>query len=199
MASLVPATTDVVTTDDGVALAASVTPSINDAPTLVLVHGFGGAKEDFADHVEALARHHRVVTFDLRGHGQSDAPDEPSAYSLDRLAADVLAVADCVRARHLPAARSLDGRHGGAPGGARPPRPSRRARAHGHVRGPSTRHRHRPRALRRRRRHGERHDRAAPPARRGRPVGVGRAPSASSPNGPASASTAITSGRRCRR
>ena len=94
MASLVPATTDVVTTDDGIALAASVTPSLNDAPTLVLVHGFGGAKEDFADHVQALARHHRVVTFDLRGHGQSDAPDDPSAYSLDRLAADVVAVAD---------------------------------------------------------------------------------------------------------
>ena len=166
-----------VTTDDGVALATSVTPSNNDAPTLLLVHGFGGAKEDFADHVEALARHHRVVTFDLRGHGESDAPDEPSAYSLDRLAADVLAVADALRARQLPAARALDGRHGRAPGGARPPRPSRRARAHGHVRralrpastpiscasAPSV-------AVR------ERHDRAAPAPRRGRPVGVGRAP-----------------------
>ena len=38
-----------------------------DAPGLLLVHGFGGAKEDFADHLAALARGHRVVTFDLRG------------------------------------------------------------------------------------------------------------------------------------
>jgi pimeloyl-ACP methyl ester carboxylesterase len=94
MAKLEPATSEFVTTDDGVALATSVTASYHDAPTLLLVHGFGGAKEDFADHVEALARHHRVVAFDLRGHGESGAPDDPSAYSLDRLAADVVAVAD---------------------------------------------------------------------------------------------------------
>jgi 3-oxoadipate enol-lactonase len=94
MAWLETATTAFITTDDGVALATSVTRSRDDAPTLLLVHGFGGAKEDFADHVDALARHHRVVVFDLRGHGESGAPDEPSAYSLDRLGADVLAVAD---------------------------------------------------------------------------------------------------------
>jgi pimeloyl-ACP methyl ester carboxylesterase len=82
-----------VTTDDGVRLAASMTWSNDDAPGLVLVHGFGGAKEDFADHVEALAREQRVVVFDHRGHGESDAPDEASAYSINRLTADTLAVA----------------------------------------------------------------------------------------------------------
>jgi pimeloyl-ACP methyl ester carboxylesterase len=56
------------------------------------VHGIGGAKEDFADHVEAFAADHRVVAFDHRGHGASDAPDDPAAYSLDRLAADTRAV-----------------------------------------------------------------------------------------------------------
>jgi pimeloyl-ACP methyl ester carboxylesterase len=92
------ATSAFITTDDGVALALSVTEaeSGHDAPTLVLVHGFGGAKEDFADHVVALAREHRVVSFDLRGHGESGAPDAPSAYSLDRLAADVVSVADAL-------------------------------------------------------------------------------------------------------
>jgi pimeloyl-ACP methyl ester carboxylesterase len=96
MAGLEAATTAFVTTDDGVALATSVTRCRNDSPTLLLVHGFGGAKEDFADHVEALARDHHVVAFDLRGHGESGAPDQPSAYSLDRLGADVLAVADAL-------------------------------------------------------------------------------------------------------
>jgi pimeloyl-ACP methyl ester carboxylesterase len=67
-------------------------------PTLVLVHGFGGAKEDFADHLDALAARFHVVTFDHRGHGESDAPDEPGAYSLDRLATDTLAVVDAVGA-----------------------------------------------------------------------------------------------------
>src|SRR2546430_11933747 len=80
-----------VTTDDGVGLATVVAGS-PEAPGLLLVHGIGGAKEDFADHVEGFARDHRVVVFDHRGHGESDAPDDPAAYSLDRLAADTLAV-----------------------------------------------------------------------------------------------------------
>jgi 2-succinyl-6-hydroxy-2,4-cyclohexadiene-1-carboxylate synthase len=96
MAGLETATSVFITTDDGVELALSVieAESREHAPTLILVHGFGGAKEDFADHVDALARDHHVVRFDLRGHGESGAPDAPSAYSLDRLAADVLSVAD---------------------------------------------------------------------------------------------------------
>jgi pimeloyl-ACP methyl ester carboxylesterase len=81
-----------VTVDDGVGLE-TVVEGPADAPGLLLVHGFGGAKEDFADHVGVLARDHRVVTFDHRGHGASDAPTDPGAYSLDRLAADTLAVA----------------------------------------------------------------------------------------------------------
>src|SRR5262245_34024535 len=76
MAGLGDSTTIFVTTDDGVPLATSVRESdrSTDAPTLLLVHGFGGAKEDFADHVDALAREHRVVSFDHRGHGASGAP-----------------------------------------------------------------------------------------------------------------------------
>jgi 3-oxoadipate enol-lactonase len=82
-----------VTMDDGVTL------EVTDAgrgPALLLVHGFGGAKEDFADHIDALAARHRVVTFDLRGHGESDDPTDVSAYSLDRMAADVTGVADAL-------------------------------------------------------------------------------------------------------
>ncbi len=70
-------------------------------PTLLLVHGFGGAKEDFADQVEALAARYHVVTFDHRGHGESDGPSDASAYSLDRLAADTVAVADAVGAEQF--------------------------------------------------------------------------------------------------
>jgi pimeloyl-ACP methyl ester carboxylesterase len=80
-------------TDDGVTLAAVVEGS---GPGLLLVHGFGGAKEDFADHVPALARDHTVVTFDHRGHGESDKPADLAAYSLERLRADTMQVADAV-------------------------------------------------------------------------------------------------------
>ena len=82
-----------ITTDDGISLAVEVT---GDGPGLLLVHGFGGAKEDFADHVPALASDHTVAVFDHRGHGSSDKPDDPAAYSLERLADDVVEVADAL-------------------------------------------------------------------------------------------------------
>ena len=82
-----------ITTDDGIGLETEV---VGTGPGLLLVHGFGGAKEDFADHVPALARDHTVVTFDHRGHGDSDQPEDPAAYSLERLAADIVQVADGV-------------------------------------------------------------------------------------------------------
>jgi pimeloyl-ACP methyl ester carboxylesterase len=65
-------------------------------PGLVLVHGFGGAKEDFTDHFDALAREHTVVALDHRGHGESDKPNDLAAYSLERLESDVVQVADAV-------------------------------------------------------------------------------------------------------
>ena len=80
-----------ITTSDGVGLAVEMSGS---GPGLLLVHGFGGAKEDFADHVPVLTRDHTVVVFDHRGHGASDKPAERTAYSFDRLASDVLDVAD---------------------------------------------------------------------------------------------------------
>jgi pimeloyl-ACP methyl ester carboxylesterase len=82
-----------IATDDGVELAVEVD---GDGPGLLLVHGLGGAKEDFGDHIATLARDHTVVIFDHRGHGASDKPDDPAMYSLERLAADTLQVADAV-------------------------------------------------------------------------------------------------------
>lgn len=87
-----------VVTDDGVGLEVVERGS---GPTLVLVHGFGGAKEDFSEQLDALSARHHVVTFDHRGHGESDSPTDPVAYTMDRLAQDTLAVADAVGADHL--------------------------------------------------------------------------------------------------
>jgi pimeloyl-ACP methyl ester carboxylesterase len=80
-----------VRTDDGVTLAAEVDGS---GPGLLLVHGFGGAQEDFADHISTLARDYTVVTFDHRGHGASDKPADVASYSFERLRADTMQVAD---------------------------------------------------------------------------------------------------------
>jgi pimeloyl-ACP methyl ester carboxylesterase len=80
-------------TDDGVGLAVE---RLGSGPPFLLLHGFTGAKEDFADHAARFAERFTVVTFDHRGHGASDRPDRVDAYSLERLAADALAVADAL-------------------------------------------------------------------------------------------------------
>lgn len=84
--------------NDGVGLAVEV---VGDGPGLLLVHGLGGAKEDFADHVPTLAHDHTVVIFDHRGHGASDKPTDPAAYSFARLVDDTIAVADAAGLDHF--------------------------------------------------------------------------------------------------
>jgi 3-oxoadipate enol-lactonase len=49
---------------------------------VVLTHGLGGRLEFFAPHVDALASHHRVLRWDLRGAGGSDKPAGPYAPAL---------------------------------------------------------------------------------------------------------------------
>jgi pimeloyl-ACP methyl ester carboxylesterase len=64
---------------------------------LLLIHGFTGAKEDFATLMEPLAAHGwHAAAPDLRGHGASDGPADGDAYSLDVFVADVLGLADAL-------------------------------------------------------------------------------------------------------
>src|SRR5919202_3166491 len=67
-------------------------------PTVLLVAGFTGSKEDFAPLLSPLARAGvRAVAVDQRGQYESPGPDDPAAFSLDVLAADVLAVGRVLR------------------------------------------------------------------------------------------------------
>lgn len=61
---------------------------------IVLVHGFMGAKEDWSAQLSAFSRTHRLLTFDHRGHGASEAPNDDSAYTVDHLLADTHALID---------------------------------------------------------------------------------------------------------
>ena len=61
--------------------------------TVLLVPGWTGSKEDFIALLEPLAAlGWTVVTYDQRGQYESAGPDDESAYSLPRLAADLLEV-----------------------------------------------------------------------------------------------------------
>ena len=61
-------------------------------PTIVLTHGLASSSATWQAQVLALATSSRVVTWDLRGHGQSGSPDGP--YRLEDLAADLRDVLD---------------------------------------------------------------------------------------------------------
>jgi pimeloyl-ACP methyl ester carboxylesterase len=63
---------------------------------VVLIHGFTGTAEGnwFTNGVaEALAKNHRVVALDCRGHGKSDKPHDSAMYG-DRLWKDVIELMD---------------------------------------------------------------------------------------------------------
>jgi 3-oxoadipate enol-lactonase len=53
---------------------------------LLFIHGLGSSGRDWELQVAFFSPHYRVVTFDLRGHGQSDHP--PGPYSIRLFAAD---------------------------------------------------------------------------------------------------------------
>ena len=62
---------------------------------VMLVHGFTANAEEVAGVVEPLAElGWHAVAPDLRGHGRSDRPTDAGAYSLELMAADVVALAD---------------------------------------------------------------------------------------------------------
>ncbi len=77
---------------DGVELAWDRVGTSADGVPLVLCHGFSGSSHDFALHVEHLARSREVVVVDHRGHGASTKLGRLDGYSIDRLAADLMAL-----------------------------------------------------------------------------------------------------------
>jgi 3-oxoadipate enol-lactonase len=63
-------------------------------PPLVLVMGLGGDSTAWPFQVAAFAEQHRVLVFDNRGTGQSDAPDVP--YTTRGMAEDLLGLLDAL-------------------------------------------------------------------------------------------------------
>jgi pimeloyl-ACP methyl ester carboxylesterase len=73
---------------------------------ILLTHGFAATSAMFVDTARALAHAFRVVTWDLRGHGASDSPDDPSLYSSQLVMGDMVALLD-----HLDIERAVVGGH----------------------------------------------------------------------------------------
>jgi pimeloyl-ACP methyl ester carboxylesterase len=63
-------------------------------PPLVFVHGYTGDITDWRHQLPAFAPSFRVLIFDLRGHGSSEASTDRSLYSIGHFADEVEAVID---------------------------------------------------------------------------------------------------------
>lgn len=67
-------------------------------PAILLLHGGGGGQSRQSWHevgyVAQLKNEFKVITMDIRGHGDSDKPTNPAAYAIETMCHDILLVAD---------------------------------------------------------------------------------------------------------
>src|SRR5262245_2509517 len=71
-----------------------------DGPPLILTHGYSSTSAMWQGQVAALSKRHKLVQWDMRGHGQSDYPEDPAAYSEAATVGDIKALLDEVGAEH---------------------------------------------------------------------------------------------------
>ena len=83
-------------TRDGVAIHYEVHGS---GPTMLLSHGYSATTAMWRPQVEGLSRDFRIVAWDMRGHGESDSPDDPGAYSEAATVGDMAAILDALGVR----------------------------------------------------------------------------------------------------
>lgn len=84
-------------TKDGTRIAYDID---GDGPPILLLHGGSMSRATWREvgYVDRLKGYFRVITMDIRGHGESDRPLEIDAHNIDTLCQDILAVADACQA-----------------------------------------------------------------------------------------------------
>jgi pimeloyl-ACP methyl ester carboxylesterase len=73
--------------------------AVNDVgagPPVVLLHGLACGKRMWFHQIRALRGRFRVIAYDQRGHGQTDAPSAATDYSAAHLARDLVGVLDAL-------------------------------------------------------------------------------------------------------
>ncbi|OGP90796.1 MAG: hypothetical protein A2157_04920 [Deltaproteobacteria bacterium RBG_16_47_11] len=65
-----------------------------EAPVVMLCHSLGSSLGMWHPQMETLESNFRVLRYDIRGHGKSDAPKDP--YTLELLGEDVIGLLDAL-------------------------------------------------------------------------------------------------------
>jgi pimeloyl-ACP methyl ester carboxylesterase len=79
---------------DGVSIYYERHGSRTGAPTILLSHGYSATSGMWAGQVKSLGDRYEIITWDMRGHGKSDSPDDPSLYSEHHTVEDMTAILD---------------------------------------------------------------------------------------------------------
>ncbi|MGE5595589.1 MAG: alpha/beta fold hydrolase [Hyphomicrobiales bacterium] len=61
---------------------------------ILLTHGYSATAQMWRGQVAPLTANYRLITWDMRGHGQTDSPDDPAAYSEAATVDDMAAILD---------------------------------------------------------------------------------------------------------
>lgn len=67
-------------------------------PTVLLTSGYRATSEMWQPNIAALSQRYRIIAWDMRGHGRTDSPDDPAAYSEEATVADMAALLDAAGA-----------------------------------------------------------------------------------------------------
>ena len=84
----------IVDAGDGLALNVSVS---GDGAPLIVLHGFTGSTETWADLGSRVGARCMMIAIDLPGHGMSTSPMSPERYDLNRLSEDLVRVMDAIQ------------------------------------------------------------------------------------------------------
>jgi pimeloyl-ACP methyl ester carboxylesterase len=70
-----------------------------DGPVILLTHGYSATAQMWTGQIAPLSKKHKLVIWDMRGHGQSDYPADQNEYSEEKTVADMAALLDAVGAK----------------------------------------------------------------------------------------------------
>ncbi len=65
---------------------------VGQGPAVLLSHGYAATGRMWKPQEDPLKPRYRLITWDMRGHGQTDSPDDPAQYSEALTIADMLAL-----------------------------------------------------------------------------------------------------------
>jgi len=69
-------------------------------PAILLSHGYSATLEMWRGQISLLSRDYKLILWDMRGHGQTDSPDDPALYSEDATVEDMAALLDAAETEH---------------------------------------------------------------------------------------------------